>query len=111
MLEQLQPQRWKVFQVLRIEGQNDGRVDDLLITETQFQAFIDRHQAFNPIAETNDMMRGSYVMLDPLGRFFQNTTGKHTYSRSILKVSIKEAVKEVGWDKSKFFNRNGFYNW
>ncbi|MBA3546792.1 MAG: hypothetical protein H0T76_09945 [Nannocystis sp.] len=49
------PERWKVFQVLPIGGQNDGAVDDLLIDAAQFRAFVDRHvplaNNLAPIAE------------------------------------------------------------
>ncbi len=42
-VRQVHPERWKVFQVLPVGGQNDGAVDDLLIDATQFRAFVDRH--------------------------------------------------------------------
>ncbi|MBL9141806.1 MAG: viperin family antiviral radical SAM protein, partial [Phycisphaerae bacterium] len=34
---QARPERWKVFQVLPVAGQNDGKVEPLLITPTQFE--------------------------------------------------------------------------
>jgi radical S-adenosyl methionine domain-containing protein 2 len=49
-VRQVQPERWKVFQVLPVGGQNDGAVDDLLIDRAQFQAFVDRHAS---LAETS----------------------------------------------------------
>ncbi len=111
LLEVLQPERWKIFQVLAVDGQNNGSVDPLLISSKQFQMFVDRHGDYNPIVETNEVMRGSYVMLDPLGRFFQNSTGKHVYSQSILEASVLEALNQVGWDQLKFLDRGGIYNW
>ena len=30
---ELRPERWKIFEVLPVEGQNDGDVDDLLLDE------------------------------------------------------------------------------
>src|SRR5205807_791961 len=39
----VRPERSKVFQVLPIDGQNDGMVEPLLITATEFRAFVDRH--------------------------------------------------------------------
>ena len=38
------------------------------------------------IPESNDLMTGSYVMVDPAGRFFDNTAGAHVYSRPINQV-------------------------
>ena len=34
-------------------------------------------------------MTGSYVMVDPAGRFFDNTSGYHTYGRPILEGGRK----------------------
>src|SRR5690606_31813796 len=65
----LAPERWKVFQVLAVNGQNDGRVNNnddegvapLLITSKQFEAFVSRHRSVRDhgiplIAESNDAM-------------------------------------------------------
>lgn len=69
------------LQVLPIEGQNDGSVTDLLITEDEFHAWVGRHRAallaaeaagqggeqaapIQLVAEDNSAMRGSYAMLD-----------------------------------------------
>lgn len=87
------PLRWKVFQVLPVEGQNTGRVEPLLITTDQFMAFVRRHEwlgehGIHMAVESNDDMTGSYAMIDPLGRFFSNSSGRHVYSRPIL---------DVGW--------------
>lgn len=101
--------RWKVFQMLPIAGENDVAWRALLPTNEQFSAFIHRHADLHPIAEDNDAMTESYVMLDPLGRFFQNTSGTHTYSRPILKVGVMTALAEVGWDHEKFLARDGRY--
>ena len=39
----IHPKRWKIFQVLPINGQNNGKVEKLLITSDQFQEFVARH--------------------------------------------------------------------
>lgn len=62
-----------------------------------------------PVAEDNDMMTGSYLMLDPLGRFFQNFGKRHYYSKSILEIGVEEAIMQVGWDLNKFIARGGDY--
>jgi len=110
------PHRWKVFQVLPMAGQNDGRVEPLLITGAQFRSFVDRHahladEGFAPVAEANDEMRGSYVMIDPLGRFFGNATGRHVTSEPILQVGVDAALAQVGFQPHKFEARGGRYAW
>lgn len=116
LVRAVKPSRWKVFQVLPIHGQNDGDVSDLLISPAQFTAFIARHgglacEGFAPVAEDNDAMVGSYVMVDPLGRFFSNFHGCHQYSSPIRHVGVEAAWAEVGFDSEKFLRRGGRYEW
>lgn len=116
LVRAMQPERWKAFQVMPIAGQNDGSVEDLLITAAQFRAFIDSHahlatEGLAPVVEDNDAMRGSYVMVDPLGRFFGNATGRHVYSAPILEVGVDAALAQVGFVPAKFEARGGRYAW
>ncbi len=66
----MMPERWKAFQVLPISGQNDGRVDDLLISQDEFMGWVARHQKAADllnvplVAETNEQMLSTYAMLD-----------------------------------------------
>ncbi|MEG3928406.1 viperin family antiviral radical SAM protein [Microcoleus sp. D3_18a_C4] len=115
-VRRVRPERWKVFQVLPVDGQNDGSVEELLISTQQFQEFVERHQAllgenFRPVVETNDLMRDSYVMINPQGQFYNTTTGRHLYSSSILEVGVDAALAQVGWNVDNFLARGGIYAW
>lgn len=114
-MEEVKPERWKIFQVLPVNGQNDEHFEDYSISDEQFQAFLSLNkQAENfttIVPETNDLMRASYVMVDPAGRFFDNSFGKHTYSDSILNIGIENALKQVSTSVELFIERKGFYNW
>lgn len=110
------PDRWKVFRVLPIDGQNDGRVEPLLITPEQFRAYLERHahlaaEGYPPIAEDNDDMTGSYVMIDPMGRFFDNVDGRLVYSPPILEHGVEEAFAAVRWERQRLIARGGLYRW
>lgn len=109
------PNRWKILQVLPITGQNDKDIDDFKITALEFQHFINNHDNLHDITtlvpETNSQIKGSYAMVDPAGRFFDNTTGTHNYSRPILDVGVGDAINDVNCDFSKFLLRGGQYNW
>lgn len=110
IMSELDPIRWKVFQVLKIEGQNSNLVDDLLISDEEFSYFKQKHHKNRRgIFEDNDLMTGSYIMLDPIGRFFDNITGKHNYSESIFSVGVLEAFNQIIWRKKKFIQRKGLY--
>jgi radical S-adenosyl methionine domain-containing protein 2 len=62
------------WQVLPMEGQNDGSVEPLLISGEEFKAWVSRHrqvveQAGVPLVEEgNDDMLGTYAMLDAENR-------------------------------------------
>lgn len=110
----MKPQRWKIFQVLPIDGQNTNFVEPLLISREQFTAFVKRHKVLENkgirvIAEDNDVITGSYMMMDPAGRFYDNLSGRHRYSLSVLDIGIDEALSQVGWDYGKFVKRDGDY--
>lgn len=116
LVRRVRPERWKVFQVLPMEGQNDGDVEPLLVSADQFAAFVTRHghlrqEGLGPIVEDNEAMRGSYVMVDPLGRFYGNATGRHVYSEPILEVGVAKALAQIGFSESKFEARGGRYQW
>ncbi len=105
ILNLLKPVRWKVFQALPEKGENDKF--DWWSTDKQFQQYIERHENFSPIAESNDLMRNSYVIMDPIGRFMQDKTGKYVYSQSILSIDVLDALDQVGWDSDIFLKRGG----
>lgn len=110
------PERWKLFQVLRVKGQNDAHIADFEITIEQFEAYVQRNRivedyGINIVPESNEAMTESYVMIDPAGRFFDNSKGFYKYSAPILKVGIEEALKQVSINPERFLKRGGKYDW
>lgn len=63
------------------------------------------------VPETNSEITGSYAMVDPAGRFFDNAQGVHHYSEPILKVGADIAFRQVDYDFGKFISRGGKYDW
>ena len=110
-----QPQRWKLFQVLPIKGQNDKEIADFIINDEQFEQFVSTHQTLGKdiviVPETNSDMKSTYVMVDPAGRFFENVTGKYNYSLPIIEVGSRIAIQQMNYDFIKFVNRQGIYDW
>jgi len=68
-------------------------------------------EGFAPVVEDNDHMRGAYLMIDPVGRFFGNATGQHRYSAPILEVGVGAALAQVGFLADRFVARGGLYAW
>lgn len=115
-VRRFRPERWKVFQVLRVEGQNDGAVEPLLISTDAFERYVKRHvhlsaAGIDVVPEDNDAMTDSYAMIDPLGRFYGNTGGRHVVSAPILEVGIDTALAQVGYVHDRLVDRGGVYAW
>jgi radical S-adenosyl methionine domain-containing protein 2 len=114
-IEYAKPYRWKIFQVLPIKGQNDNNINEFVISKNQFNEFVSKHKSINNsikiIPENNNQMQGSYAMVDPAGRFFDNNTGTHLYSQPILSVGCKNAISKMNYNLEKFNERGGSYDW
>jgi len=113
----LDPYRWKCFQVLLLNGENAGGGDlrdarDLVVTRDEFDAFITRHSS-QPmlIAEANDVMQNSYLLLDEELRFLDCSDNGKVPSRSILDVGVENALAQAGFDDSMFHKRGGIFEW
>lgn len=110
----LRPQRWKVFQCLAIAGENTGfgahrDVEPFIVSDAKFTAFIDRHRRLNPVPESNDDMKDSYLILDEQMRFLNCQRGDKRPGRSILDVGVMCALAEAGFDNDAFQRRGGHY--
>lgn len=110
------PERWKVLQVLPIDGQNDPKIDEFLITSDQFDQYVQRHQRLSDegiavVPESNEAMTDSYMMVDPAGRFFSNQQGTYQYSAPILDTGVANALNEIQVSEQNFLDRGGLYDW
>jgi radical S-adenosyl methionine domain-containing protein 2 len=116
-IEKLAPFRWKVFQCLIVAGENDNEerkrdARTFLVTDEQWRTFCNRHQHIPCyVPEDNTSMASSYLNLDEYMCFLDKGEGMLVQSESILKVGVKEAMKQVVWDKKLFFERVGVYDW
>ena len=110
-IKKMNPIRWKVFQAMRVKGQNERKCKQWMVDRSDFEVFVSRHEAAGvyPIAEPEEVMRGSYAMISPDGRFFDSTTGMHKYSDPILDVGVQEAWEQILFDPSLFTYRTASY--
>ncbi len=114
LINSSEPERWKIFKALQVDGQNSEKFKEIQITDEEFKEFLSINNAQSisaAVVEDNEDMRGSYVMIDPAGRFYDSTKGFHTYSAPILEVGISKALSMVDINDEKFKKRGGFYSW
>jgi radical S-adenosyl methionine domain-containing protein 2 len=120
-----------------LDGENTGKdtgslrdARELVITDEQFQAFLDRHK-HQPslVPESNEVMKDSYLLLDEemryvvifvyfgshdecfCGRFLNCSDSGKKPGRSLLDVGVHEALKDAGFDEKAFFERGGVFEW
>ena len=111
LIKIIEPERWKVLQILEIKNLKNNTINKLLISKTEFEDFVNRHRLLNPIAETNHLMIESYLMIDPYGRFYQNTENSYHFSKPILEIGFKNALSEITYNSLKYMQREGLYAW
>jgi len=118
---QIQPARWKIFQVLMIEGENDDRVEPLLISEEEFDQYVSRHRLgithatdIQVVSEDNETMLGTYAMIDAQGRAYTNAEGRYLYSEAgIHEIGFNKAWSQIslGFNEERFIERDGDWEW
>ena len=102
-IDQAAPNKWKVFKVLPVITRENE------VSQGEFIEFLERHSKFENIisSEDNDEMTDSYLMIDPIGRFFQNSIlgSGYSYSTPIVNTGIEEALNDINFDPQKFHGR------
>ena len=101
--------RWKVFDTLKVIGQNDKQFDE--IKSTDFKGFVERNKCDVMVVESNELMIGGYLLVDPIGRLFEDTAGHHTYSDQLQFNTIEHCLSQINLKRDVFLNRGGIYEW
>ena len=125
LVNELAPMRWKVFQVLPLDGENSGTnalrdATPLLISDDEFSSYVSRNSAGlnDPSimkAESNKAMQSSYILVDEFGRFLDCSSGGKVPTKSILEVGVLAARQELissaggGFDRAAYYERDGYY--
>lgn len=121
VVRRVRPDRWKIFQALRIEGENDGDIDELVVSDASYDAYVGRHRmaladltTTTIVAENNQAMLGTYAMIDPRGHVYTNAKGSYWYStESLLDMGFSAAWQQVssGFSEHGFQARDGNWDW
>ena len=109
-IQNINPIRWKVFEVHYLKGINDMFFTEFAnLKPWQFQSFIKMHKQLDPVYESSKMILDSYCMITPDGSFYQDTNHQHHYSQSILDIGIIEAFQQIDFLENKYRERDGEY--
>jgi len=103
LMTRIKPDKWKLLRVLPVYNH------DLVISQSEYLAYVNRHQALANIIveEDNDAMTHTYLMVNPEGRFYQNAEAGSGYVLSdlILAVGVEKALTQIPFDVSGFQQR------
>lgn len=101
-LQSLQPYKIKVLKELSA-GNNISTT-----TNTMLSQFIELNECRRPgiYIEDNDAMTHSYLMIDPMGRLYQNgSKNAYTYSNPLHETGLNAAIKSIKFNQQSFFDR------
>lgn len=115
VIERIKPERWKVMRVLHIDGENDRYFERLSVPLEDFENYVRINHPVPPgtalAIEDNDDMINTYVIVDPAGRFIDNSDGRYRASDRILEIGVKRALSMVPLNRYMFVRRGGVYDW
>lgn len=106
IIHAFQPDRWKVLRMLPVLNSS------LSVSQGQFDEFVNRHRPLGEVmcVEDHADMTDSYIMVDPNGRFFQNSPvskgdAGYCYGDPILAVGAEAAFSSLRFSTDKFLSR------
>ena len=114
LVNELRPQRWKVFQYLHISGNNDEYNEEMIITDDQFELFIKNNEGIvldggaKPIFEKNEDMVSSYLMISPSGDLILNANYQHS---TVAWKDFENNPIEHFVNADRYQARGGSYQW
>lgn len=113
-INEISPDRWKVFQFLHIKGQNDHSVAEFSVTDDEFVGFKElnknvelENEKTHVFEKCNDML-DSYFMIAPSGNVLVNHNG--VYREMLLDSIIAENISDI-INPDKYVARGGLYDW
>ena len=113
IIEELGPDRWKIFRMLMVEGENDN-AEYLRPSDDQFGSFRETHSDIvlrsgeRPVFEDSGDMYGSYLMISPDGMIQTNLNKKIEYHP----IEVVNFMNEHGFiDVNKYVERGAIYDW
>lgn len=103
LIADLKPYKWKLLHVMPFGDYK------LLISKNKFNKFVERHSDLGlPVfAESNSAMTESYLMIDPQGRFYQNSSSGvgYQFSDCINQCGVDAALAQIKFNTETFSSR------
>jgi len=101
-IKEASPERWKILKIKKLENCHFDNTA-LLISDAQFDNFVDCHYKVPHIAERN--MANTYIMVDAFGNLIDTGSGKNTPVADLLKNGFNEAFARMNFDYENYMVR------
>lgn len=103
-LENVNPDRLKIIQMICEEDINDNEyLEKLLVEDKEFKNFAYKYKKYDPVIENSDDLTDSYPILD--SNYCICTINDHKSSNSLLDNDLKDCLEELNIDYQKFSKR------
>jgi radical S-adenosyl methionine domain-containing protein 2 len=104
LIRALAPERWKLLRMLHYEHANDiGR--NLMISDEEFQTFVNRHLHLHPVVEDSADMVDSYIVVNPQGRILVNSSERFQATESLVNHPFLEEFAKVAFNETAYQKR------
>lgn len=91
LLKNLRIDRLKILQMTIVCEVNDA-ANFAELTQLEFESFYQRYKEFNPIVETTEQIKESYLFINPRGELLTNSENKHKSVGSILECNTIDSL-------------------
>jgi len=93
------PDRWKILKIKKLENCHFNNTA-LLISDAQFDSFVNCHNKVPRIVERN--MANTYIMVDAFGNLIDTDSGKNTPVANLLNDSFCKAFSQMNFDYENY---------
>jgi radical S-adenosyl methionine domain-containing protein 2 len=101
-IQAARPQRWKVLKIKEFKKEAMSN-SSLLINDSQFNSFLQRHRAIPHIPERT--MAKAYIMVDAFGCLVDTGSHDNTRVADLRKVNFTEAFSRIKFDYGVYHAR------
>ena len=118
LVNEIKPDRWKVFRVLKIENENGVSKDERepytgFLTDEEWDLWRRRCEQYCkvlPVYENNSDMMTSYILVDEEGYILDSSSGSKVRRYNLLETELDDVFNDIGFNQQKFIERHGYFD-
>ena len=104
LIQTIMPERWKLLRMLHYDKANDIGLN-LMVTDEEFQNFVQGHQYLHPVVEDSEDMVNSYIVVNPQGRILTNSSVRFQATESLVDHPFLEEFAKISFSETAYQKR------